>query len=967
MKQFRIFTASTFVSALLLLGGCWQSETNIYQAEDYHLPVEAELISISDGFGPLGLYSVNEENQYTPIYKTASPNSPEQMFRTFDIGFVPIDRMATYRDPHEDWETNPRFSNAIFQDDETRLYVTTAEQDQEQGQLVFASYIKSDVFGICSMLLQDGKGLHAEFNEFASMRAPERQMVRKTGIATLVLSEATEAKNRGELECDQYKIKAHESLERSSLFERAQRGDALRKANAQRETEKAVDEAISIATPSRSANTQLVTEAQNTMDVFAQVTARPQNTQDPQLDWIKGLIGSWRFTSSTGSQIVALIWPLEYQGRPSRVLGFAAATADGQCIYEIVPMMTPSIRNERDRRRGFKRATEGDIYAQSLLNVRFATNVAGTNGRVSKKIPYEVQRACLERLKVSGYFVFDPETQSFSYAQDDFEETTPLVRTPLTPALETYLAHEERRYTQRGDDLRILPDADLRRIFANPSLTFSASTSQRGPLCRFQASYAYYRLQSLGVRQISTFRLNDQVAEVTLQYWRRDDDGWVGETAQYRDQGAVDWEHLNLKGYDLAPDKTSCQAAQAVLQYVDASNAGRVTRLNQERTAIYEKIDDITQTYIVDQNGVDKVSTRKIDTGAGLHSRNYTTRLFGRTNSFVKGDITREFDWEPTAQSMQLFGYVKADSLDAKATRDDLGSVRRINVRHDATISERFGAPVFQSTRSAQSSDTCLIWENAYRKSNCVMRARVGEMEPISYVTTSEAAAIALFKVLSPDQKTWTDGLPKNYCPGGAFCNVTMGDYFNAIYRDDAEAVRRLDRNYTSVEGKISEDLIPDERVRRFFGIDAQQLTPFYMALNAYMHNYKNNPEECFKPGAKRLKFADYIPGTETRTMSGILLDSTSGTPLYAEYDVNKEFIPLCEDICTADGPREMSSFVNQVFGSGNVASFERGLREINANYDCDSDELKMFETNLIKEYYRRKNRPPVRFYRNSF
>lgn len=241
------------------------------------------------------------------------------------------------------------------------------------------------------------------------------------------------------------------------------------------------------------------------------------------------------------------------------------------------------------------------------------------------------------------------------------------------------------------------------------------------------------------------------------------------------------------------------------------------------------------------------------------------------------------------------------------------------------------------------------------------------KMEPISYVTTSEAAAIALFKVLSPDQKTWTDGLPKNYCPGGAFCNVTMGDYFNAIYRDDAEAVRRLDRNYTSVEGKISEDLIPDERVRRFFGIDAQQLTPFYMALNAYMHNYKNNPEECFKPGAKRLKFADYIPGTETRTMSGILLDSTSGTPLYAEYDVNKEFIPLCEVICTADGPREMSSFVNQVFGSGNVASFERGLREINANYDCDSDELKMFETNLIKEYYRRKNRPPVRFYRNSF
>ena len=445
-----------FVSAISLLGGCWQSETNIYEAEDYHLPVEAELISISDEFGPLGLYSVNAESKYAPIYKTASPNSPEQMFRTFDIGFIPIDRMATYRDPHEDWETNPRFSNAIFGENETRLYVTTAERDEEQGQLVFASYIRNDVFGICSMLLRDGKRLHDEFIEFASMRAPERQMVRKTGIATLVLFEATEANNRGELECDEYKINAHETGERSSLFERAQQGDALRKANAQREMEKAVNEALSNASSVGSTNPQLAAQAQNTMDVFAQVTTRPQNIQDPQLDWIKGLIGSWRFTSSTGSDIVALIWPLEYPGRPSRVLGFAASTADGQCIYEIVPMMTPSIRNERDRRDGFKRAAEGDIYAQSILNVRFATNVAGANGRVSKDIPYEVQRACLERLKVSGYFVFDPETQSFSYAEDDFEETAALVRTRPTTALETYLAHEERRYTQRGDDLRIL-------------------------------------------------------------------------------------------------------------------------------------------------------------------------------------------------------------------------------------------------------------------------------------------------------------------------------------------------------------------------------------------------------------------------------------------------------------------------------------------------------------------------------
>lgn len=951
-----------------MLSGCWQSEDKIYEVEDYFVPVQGDLVTVSDTHGPLGLYSISDQNQYVPVYTEAETNSLEQTFRSFNVGFVPIDRMATYKEPHEDWQTNPTLSRSIFEDEETRLFIATLEHDEQTGQVVVASFVREDVLGICPMVLQKGKSLHEEFLQFASMREPAQSFTRKAGIAVLALNEVSQAKQQDELSCNEYKIEVHQSRDRARLIESVKKGDALRKAESEREAEAMLAEVDRAAEPyiARKKSEQ-ASSPSSPVDISAQVTASPQALEDPQLDWIKGLIGSWRFTSSTGSDIVALIWPLEYPGRPSRYLAFAASTADGQCIYEIATMATPSIRNERDRRWGFTRAAEGTVHTESFLNVRFATNVVGANGRVSNDIPYPVRRACLERLKASGYFVYDLETRSFSYARDDFESTNALVRTAPTPALNTYLAHEERRYTQRRDDLRVLPDAQLRRLFTDPSLTYASIVPQRGPLCRFRAAYSFYRLQALGVRQVSAFRLDDDTVDVTLEYWRRDDAGWVSETLQYRDQGEVDWDQLNLKGYDLDPSETTCKAAQAALQYVAAAEAGRLVELGGAGATTYEKIDDITQTFIVDRSGVDEVASGKIDTGAGLHSRHYATRFFGRTNSFVKGDITREFDWEPASQSMQLFGYVKADSFEATATRDDLGLFNRVRFRYDAQMSERLGAPVFKSGPLIRSSETCLIWEEEYRKSKCVQQAPAGETLPVTYVTTSQTAATVLFKELSPDEETWTDGLPKSYCPGEPLCDVTFGDYFNAIYRDDAEAIRRLGRVYTSADADIAEDLIPDERWRTLLGVNRQQLSPVYLVINAYMHNYKDNPRACFKPGAVRMEFSDYIPGTETRTITGILLDSTSGIPLYAEYVINQEFEPVCEDICTADGPREMSSFMNQLFGSGNVALFERGLREINANYGCNSEVLKTFERNLIKLYYTKKNPSKPLIYRNTF
>lgn len=242
-----IINRVVFLISVFALAGCWQSEDRIYTAEDYFIPVQSELVSISDDFGPLGIYEISSENQYRPVFREADPNSFEQKFRVLDIGLVPIDRMATYNEPREDWQANRTFSKSIFEDGDTTMFVSVAEQEGKAEQFLFASFVSNDVFGICSTLLQQGTGLHDEFLQFASMRTSEHAFTRKAGIAMLVLAEATEAKGHSELQCDEYKIKAHAMDERDQLFKAARMGDDLRAARTEELAAETRSDAVELA------------------------------------------------------------------------------------------------------------------------------------------------------------------------------------------------------------------------------------------------------------------------------------------------------------------------------------------------------------------------------------------------------------------------------------------------------------------------------------------------------------------------------------------------------------------------------------------------------------------------------------------------------------------------------------------------------------------------------------------------
>lgn len=214
--------------AVLSLSACWEAEEKIYDARDFYVPVTGEIISLTDGDSLIGLYRVTDQNQFTPIYTETSGQSNLQPFRKLDIGFVPIDRMAVFSEPNENWQQQRALSRSVFSDGDTLLFIAVASHEEQSGQYLFVSHIKGRALSLCPSLLKQGTHGHKNFLEAAALRGPANALRRKTATATLVLSEIMAAHHDGGLSCDLYEFQVHPESERGSLLEAIRASDQRR-------------------------------------------------------------------------------------------------------------------------------------------------------------------------------------------------------------------------------------------------------------------------------------------------------------------------------------------------------------------------------------------------------------------------------------------------------------------------------------------------------------------------------------------------------------------------------------------------------------------------------------------------------------------------------------------------------------------------------------------------------------------
>lgn len=192
-------------------------------------------------------------------------------------------------------------------------------------------------------------------------------------------------------------------------------------------------------------------------------------------------------------------------------------------------------------------------------------------------------------------------------------------------------------------------------------------------------------------------------------------------------------------------------------------------------------------------------------------------------------------------------------------------------------------------------------------------------------------------------------------------CTLRGGPLLQAIYDGD------YDRQYDIA-------LTYMLRARRAGGSDAAAYGTLFTALSnvgditlledligSYMlYSSSKWDDDCYEPGAKKIKFTREFSDIVIETYSGVQLERFEGGSVTTEYKINPDFKQACDKLCNKHGSILLTATAISGF-SPNKVSAERvfwGLGEFVDKYQCRSPEIAQFEANLLDMWEQEKAQP---------
>ena len=192
-------------------------------------------------------------------------------------------------------------------------------------------------------------------------------------------------------------------------------------------------------------------------------------------------------------------------------------------------------------------------------------------------------------------------------------------------------------------------------------------------------------------------------------------------------------------------------------------------------------------------------------------------------------------------------------------------------------------------------------------------------------------------------------------CEGQAFCELFGGIYLNAIFRGDNELIRQLDRQiaeevaynpnmadyhkFTTIITGEQQGVLADSSYLKMLAV-------YYMGQAS--SDFRASPgESCLRPGARSITRKATVPVVHFEDQFGISQGSTGGWEFGQVYQVNKEFVALCDKICGAGGSSGVE-MMSHGLESYKLRTVLVGLQQLISRYKCDSAEVRQFEDNFV-------------------
>jgi hypothetical protein len=172
----------------------------------------------------------------------------------------------------------------------------------------------------------------------------------------------------------------------------------------------------------------------------------------------------------------------------------------------------------------------------------------------------------------------------------------------------------------------------------------------------------------------------------------------------------------------------------------------------------------------------------------------------------------------------------------------------------------------------------------------------------------------------------------------GPFSRITMGDYFNAIYNDEPEVVRYLDKKYlgqliSQVKGGFGDNVIWKKIVE---AMQLDKATLAVAAIREYTLQYEKNYGQCLR------KDAVSFTRTFTTLRNGVAISKTE-----EHFRVNPEFAAAFK--ATGATAETVGDALGDMWYGSPLARTETGIAEVMSAFRCDNPVIKQFETRLLR------------------
>ena len=681
---------------------------------------------------------------------------------------------------------------------------------------------------------------------------------------------------------------------------------------------------------------------QLTDDFFKDVTATAPWPQTDSRSWTTHLIGTWKGYKFNTEMEIALWLPQTASG-PTPFLHALVRTTDGMCCFE----SGDSMMGNWD---GYLLPEETKDYEALHLQYSIVPYILAVNDNFrptnkEKRLCDEDYRSfnfvVLVDRKTGQVFMYNGKSSLYLHPQASL---WPLARVDASEQMMALIDYIQRRKGKGPTPAQKILIADKSQKFENHADRIPVS-------CMVDYQFALAKLRMAGMDIVEAFPVDGaSMVEVTS----RDLSG-KKDSNFYAKNPDVDWENLSLGKSFKFTAEGACRHAEAALAFLSYARGQEIeTGPGQQKTP--PKLEKLNNYYLVDKHGVD-ILTMFDPSPTGR-----AERAFGSTTVFQPGDKTRDVRWNGLSQKLIIKNYIKS-IIDKEISPDIFNDLDERKFVYDSSLSSRYKAPVFSSAESEYMEDGCYEWRGRLHVDTCYRYMQKGTRKPRIYITNSKDIASAIFKSLSPDEKTWI-GIAdeKDTCPGGPFCELEAGEYINAIYRADYGDLR-------AIEDKA---LVAFNKTARFLASDNEKMIEFFSAisgrpdktflplvLNEYMYGYHTRPQECFKEGKLIAEYRSKDADMVFKTVYPMLGYETEdlrieGRERYAEYHIKPEFKDACDELGNSFGSNKFAPVIDALLneGDGYIRKVYSSMDVIGQRYDCNSPEVKQFEKNMLELYF---------------